>query len=411
MIWGLYKMLNEKEHKYLSELVVKAKDKCKEQYEIEIKKEIKIDKEKSLQENRALIIQAIKSERDLKLKDKPKIVQKKSVRDSKKELAKKQARELVKKLKEQKEQETQIINKWKEQFNPSMIIKSPAYFEMEKYLEMVCDGFSNFCIIEGSGGLAKTWSSLAILKKKGKASAYLNSFTSPLELYNFLYDNSGYGGVDKPLNPKTILIDDTEGIWDNRAIISILKNATELNGERIISWNSTTAKLDGRAKKCSFHSRIILLTNRLPNPEKNPHIEALLNRAFLCQLKFSYKEKMDIIKEVSKKKYQNITDEKRKEIYDFIKRNTNETTEGLSIRTLIKCYHFYLFDGKMWQDLAMRVLKVDPKREAVFQLINSEKAVDEQIKEYFEITGHSRADYFRIKRELMAKNEGYIKAK
>ena len=44
--------------------------------------------------------------------------------------------------------------------------RGSTYFEMEKYIEMICDGYSNFCVVSSEGGLAKTWSSQAILKKK-----------------------------------------------------------------------------------------------------------------------------------------------------------------------------------------------------------------------------------------------------
>ena len=396
--------LTEENQTYLTELVTQARDKCKEQYDIEITKPIKFDVEKTLEENKAMIIQLVKAERDKLLKVKPKItnVTSSTSRETKKKEAEAQAKKEAEELKKLKEEEQKIIADWKKQYNPDMIIKSPAYFEMEKYIEMVCNGFSNFCIVVSVGGWGKTMSSQAILKKKkGEDYAYLNSFTSPLELYNFLYDNS---------EDRVILIDDTEGIWDNKAIISILKNATELNGKRIISWNSTTSKLGNRTNTCPFTSRIILLTNQLPNIEKNPHIDALINRAFLCKLKFTYREKMDIIKEVSKKKYQSITIEETKKIYEFIESNTSEATTDLSIRTLIKCYHFYLFNREIWKELGRRILGVERHKEVVLDLIKSKLPVNEQETKYYELTGRSRADYFRVKQELTDLKKSYPKA-
>ncbi len=396
--------LTEENCQYLSELTTQAINKCKEQYNIEIKKPIKFDTGKTLEKNKALIIQMVKAERDKLLKAKPQI--KKTTSVTSRELKKKEAEEKSKaeaeEIKKLKEAEQKIIADWKKQFNPDMIIKSPAYFEMEKYIEMVCGGFANFCIVVSAGGWAKTWSSQAILKKKKEDYAYLNSFTSPLELYNFLYDNS---------KDKVILIDDTEGIWENKSIISILKNATEMNGKRNISWNSTTSKMGNRTNTCSFTSRIILLTNQLPNIEKNPHIDALINRAFLCRLKFSYREKMDIIKEVSNREYQNLKAEERQMIYAFIERNTSEATNELSIRTLIKCYHFYLFNKQLWKELARKILGVDINKEVVLELMNSKLPVDKQERLYYERTGRSRADFFRVKRELKETlKKKYVKA-
>lgn len=325
-----------------------------------------------------------------------------SLKEQKDQLKIEEALSAQENLQRMKDEEDRIINEWKQQFSPSMIIKSPAYFEMEKYIEMVCEGYSNFCIVCSRGGFAKTWSSQAILRKKEIDYSYLNSFTSPLELYNFLYDNS---------KDKIILIDDTEGVWDNKPVISILKNATELNGKRIISWNSTTSKLGGRMNTTEFSSRIILLANQLPNAEKNPHIEALINRSFLCNLKFSYKEKIDIIGEVSKKEYQNLTNEVRNRVFEFIKRNTNEATKDLSIRTLIKCYHFYQFNKELWKELGIKILRTDRRKEVVWELMNSPKPVKDQEAEYYIKTGHSRADFYRIKAELQPHIEQYPKGK
>ncbi len=451
-------MINKKQEENLTKLIHKTKDEIRVKNGIEINKEIIIPMDKSFELARAYIIQSIKEEKDLLInltRDETKTSKKttnkfkgvtieeykhilKYLPDSitledadktldfnglvlyakdelgiiiSKYLTPKEAKEQIKieealaekeNLKRMKEEEQKIIDNWKKQFNPSMVIQSPAYFEMEKYIEMVCKNLSNFCIVASAGGLAKTWSSQAILHKKKIDYAYLNSFTSPLELYNFLYDNA---------ENKVILIDDTEGIWDNKAVISLLKNATELNGDRTISWNSTTSKLQDRNNTSKFTSRIILLTNQIPNINKNPHIQALINRAFVCRLNFSYKEKMDIISEVSKKKYKTITSTTRGNIFDFIKRNTSEATQDLSIRTLIKCYHFYMFDKNIWQELAIKLLKADPRKELVIKLGNSGMPVKNQIQEYFEKTGHSRADFFRVRKEIIPKIERYPKAK
>lgn len=399
--------LGKEEQTKLAVLVQKAKEKFKVEKGIELTGNYKIDLEKNIEENRALIIQMIKSEVDEKMKNKPvaksvtpKVsTTKKESSEEKKREQERLAKEEAEKIKKLKEEEERVITEWKSQFNPEMVIKSPAYFEMENYIEMVCEGFSNFCIVSGAGGLAKTWSSQAILTKKQVKYAYLNSFTTPLELYNFLYDHrQGY----------VVLIDDCEGIWENKPVISIMKNATELNGKRVISWNSTTSRLEGRPNSCEFDSRIILLTNKLPSTDKNEHIGALLSRAYLAELQFSYQEKMDIIKEVSKKDYEGLKVEDRQKVMQFLERNTSPATKNLSIRTLIKCYNFYRFKKTMWEKLASMMLEVDDRKELVFKLMNSGKPVETQVDEYCRMAGRSRADFYRIKGELMPKVKHYV---
>lgn len=396
-------MITENEQQYLKKLIAAAKEKIKEQYGVEIKNVLKIDTAKSMEDNKKAIIDTLKIEKEsivarLREKKKNEIT---SLKDEKRKSEIEKVNAENERIKRLKEEEEKTIRTWKEQFNPDMIIKSPAYFEMEKYIEMVCAGFCNFCVVVSQGGLAKTWTSQAILKRKNKDYAYLNSFTTPLELYNFLYDHR---------QNQIILIDDCEGIWNSKSIISILKNATELNGTRTISWNSTTDKLEGRTNTCEFSSRIILLTNEIPEIDDNPHLQALLSRAFLCKLNFSYREKIDIVKEVSKKEYQSLNDSERQEIFEFIERNTNEATNDLSIRTLIKCYQFYMFDKSIWKELALKILNTNPRKEIVLELMKSNRPVKEQEQIYFTRTGHSRADFFRIKQELIPKRAEYLKA-
>ena len=57
-------MLTEREEQYLTKLAALARQKCKEEYGMEIKGEIKIDISKSLAENRLSILKAVKDEKD-----------------------------------------------------------------------------------------------------------------------------------------------------------------------------------------------------------------------------------------------------------------------------------------------------------------------------------------------------------
>ena len=90
-----------------------------------------------------------------------------------------------------------------------------------------------------------------------------------------------------------------------------------------------------------------------------------------------------------------------------MERNSNEATQDLSIRTLIKCYQFYMFDRVIWKELALRILKANPRKEIVLELTKSGKSSKEQEQIYYERTGYSRADYYRVKQELLPKQCQY----
>ena len=117
--------MNEKDNEYLVTLTKTAQAKIKEKYDLDVKKP-KIDPNKTLEENKAFIIQAIKNERDLKLKDKPKVATSVTSRTSK-EQKEKEARAKAKieqeAIQKMKVEEEKTINEWKKQFNPSMIVK------------------------------------------------------------------------------------------------------------------------------------------------------------------------------------------------------------------------------------------------------------------------------------------------
>ena len=120
---------------------------------------------------------------------------------------------------------------------------------------------------------------------------------------------------------------------------------------------------------------------------------------------------MDIIKEVSKKEYQSLKPDEREEIYKFIEINSSPSTE-MSLRTLIKLYHFYLYDKKLWRELGMRILKASPHKDLVWELMNSkDQSVKDQEAEYVKKTGRSRADFYRIRAELKPQIKKYVKAK
>ena len=60
--------LNQKEEKYLTELITKGKEKCEQKYGIVLKNTPEINMEQNFDEAKAFIVQALKDEKDLLLK-------------------------------------------------------------------------------------------------------------------------------------------------------------------------------------------------------------------------------------------------------------------------------------------------------------------------------------------------------
>ena len=204
----------------------------------------------------------------------------------------------------------------------------------------------------------------------------LNSHSTGLELYRFLYKN-----LDK-----VIVLDDIMALFDNKSSVGLLLAALwNPSGVRKINWNSSTSKLKDVPTSFIFKGKIIILLNDFP--EK---YQALKSRGIYYELELSYKQVIKAMREISKAK--NIPNE----IVDYIEQITNEASD-LNFRDLIKAYNIYLADSENWKHLVADQLKVDPDMLFLYNLVNSSLAVRDQISKWIEI-GHSRADYFRKKK-------------
>ena len=285
-----------------------------------------------------------------------------------------------------KKQEKELINEWRKSDYQDIDIKS---FDIPKhYIQMVCRGICNSCILIGSGGTGKTFMTINILKKEKCNFVYQNTYTTSLELYKYLYDNKD----------KVIILDDVEGL-DNPKSLAILKSALwETDGKRIITMNTADRVLQEIPKIFEFKGKIIMLSNRLN--EKDEHTQALITRSNYYELNFSYKEKLRIMKEITKKEYKNTNLELREKALNLVVKNTDIYTNELNFRTLIKTYDLLLYDKNRAEKLLKATLKINTDIKLITELMKNDKSINEQIEEFRLKTGKSRATYFRLKERV-----------
>jgi hypothetical protein len=132
-------------------------------------------------------------------------------------------------------------------------------------------------------------------------------------------------------------------------------------------------------------------------------VESLLSRCLVYHIEFSYEDKIKIFYELAK----SLKIDSR--IVDFIKENSSRANDTLNFRTLLQAnliYEYYQknpseFNGHSWELILRELLfkSVNPKIKLILELINSNKIVSEQIKEFVDM-GYSRATYFRYKKML-----------
>ena len=238
-------------------------------------------------------------------------------------------------------------------------------------------------ILKGGAGLGKSYNTIKVFKdlgmKKGKDYDILSAYTTPLELYQFLYENR---------KNKIIVLDDTMAFFDNKINIGIVLSALWGEGKRIIHYHSSSGKLKV-PKSFIFESKIVWCVNTLPK-----ELSPVKSRCFYHELEFSYKEKIKLFYEIAK--IQNIP----LNIVDFIKNNSDELTPDLDFRLLLKIYDISLHN-KNWKEITARLLGKSEKLILLKKYLEESTSIGEAQKLWCADTGTHRATFYRYKQGII----------
>ena len=267
----------------------------------------------------------------------------------------------------------------------------------DNMVDSVIKGYANSLLLLGEGGIGKTFRVMKRLAvnnlKSGDDYVFLNTYTTPLEFYNFLYEN----------NQKLIVLDDVEGLLKDDKGQAILKSALwSATDERILTYMSNSDKLVA-PKKFVFSGRIIFCVNDL-NGDNNRSFQALLSRMLFHEVSFSYFDKLKILLEIAKQtQFRDLSEAERLEVFDYIKSITSEASADLNIRTLIKAFSVYSFAKKEkvdWKEIVQGMMRIDEDLETVREMIGIHSTAKDQAKAFAEHTGKSRATFFRLKSKI-----------
>lgn len=241
----------------------------------------------------------------------------------------------------------------------------------------------NGMILQGGAGLGKSFNTIKKLSdlgmKKGENYEILSSYVTPLELYKFLYENR---------NNKVVILDDTMGFFDNKINIGIVLSALWGEGKRIIHYHSSSAKLEV-PPSFLFESKIIWCVNDLPKK-----LESVKSRCFYHELKFSYAEKVKLMYEIAK--IQNIDFQ----VVDFIKENSDESTENMDFRLLWKINEIFKANSNDWKEIAVVGLCRDEKLVLLKQFLKECSTIAEVEKKWCEKTQMCRKSFYNYKARI-----------
>lgn len=259
------------------------------------------------------------------------------------------------------------------------------YYIMKEYIKILCNKNTtnlNGLIIEGETAIGKSYQVLKTLTELGlkneKDYVVLSTYSTPLELYHFLYEN----------RDKIIVLDDMLKLFENDISKGILLSALwSATGIRVVNYKSTSEKLDA-PKSFIFNGKIIIICNDFPE-----ELETLKSRCLYYNIKFNYYQKIKIIYEICE--LEGIP----KEIADFIKENTDPTTENLNFRLPIKIYEIYK-NHKDWKKLAKEQLEENEIMKVIEGLLDEDITQKKRVEKFIEKTGYSRATYYRYWKKL-----------
>jgi hypothetical protein len=238
---------------------------------------------------------------------------------------------------------------------------------------------TNGLIVESAPGLRKSYVVLQTLKARGleedKDFVVVSGYVTPLEFYKLICDYAD----------KLIVIDDVESILTHDEttglLLPLLWSPTT---ERIATYASSSSKLEGYPKQCNFKGKVIILTNHVPGK-----LRAFLSRCFHYKMEINWENRISMMYELAEE----LT--LPKEIVDFIANTTTKETKGVDFRLLFKILDIHKSKPMEWKTLSIAIIHDSSDTRIIYGLRDSGLSKGEQIRKYKELTGESKATYYR----------------
>jgi len=245
-------------------------------------------------------------------------------------------------------------------------------------------------IIHGEAGLGKTYLTRKTLVEEGlkENSDFIvrESRGTPLGVYIMLFENPD----------ATFVLDDMMAFWSDETVRGILMSALwdKGNGKRYISWTTSKVIRNGADEiptRFEFRGKIIFIANDIPDVTVSPEYEPFFSRCYEAELKLNFADKVSYFKEIAQKR--NVP----KEVMDYVLGNVDDTFTTFNFRTILKVMEIFKSEPKVWKHISKSLLKCDEELKLMKELVTSRLPVEQQAEKFWQITGKSRATYFRMK--------------
>ena len=227
------------------------------------------------------------------------------------------------------------------------ILKETIYavteYDSPLYAVLVC----------GSAGIGKTYTINGILQARAeddtKPIIYrkISGKISVRALWEHLYENSTYEHV--------LFFDDADFILTDLHCLGMLKEATDTNCNRVINWRISRRATNSTTESHTvFDGKLVIATNI--NVKSTPHLDAVMDRFEVYDIKVTFYEKLAKIQEIANNPHgsplMKISLEGNKDLLKFLISNQECLGEELSLRTFIGLQRMYRLFPSNWKEHA-----------------------------------------------------------
>ena len=261
---------------------------------------------------------------------------------------------------------------------------------IQKYIQTIYRASDmHALIVEGPPGWGKTTAVESALSLLEMESSHLGSYSTPLNLYNFLFEHVN----------EIVLLDDVSGIFTDQSAMAILKAATwpSRAGRRMLRWGSTSAK--AAVSEFEFTGKLVIVCNSFPT---TPDGEAVRSRSYARRIDLNLVEAKRLLGLAAQDRLQFSKPKLAEAVAGYLIEHLDESNLSLvSFRTLRKGYRLAEVHPDSWRDLFSAVL---PKNSVgpevlVRELSRGRMAVSEQARVFQERTGLKIRSFYNYRKD------------
>lgn len=296
------------------------------------------------------------------------------------------------------------------------VVAAPTALEekqelLRHHVTMLARGMSFGLFVSGQGGLGKSKIIAETLAAEGVVPVLANSHITPVALYALLHQHR---------EGKVVWLDDADTLYSNMVVLGLLRSALWSTGEgRVVTYLSS--QLEGLPPSFEFDSRIVFTANSFPR--RNAAFLAVLSRVDVFELTATNDEVVEVMRGMAAKGYGSLPPPVCAEVVEFIARTGG--TRQLSLRlfeaSMKKAQYAIETNAADWRDLVRSQLDQLGQPDLVLRPLDGRShdlkclaaaverhpdSVQLQQEAWQEMTGKSRASFFRTKRESEARRGG-----